>query len=978
MPRRPASLVFALLSISSLLSGAAGAATVQLVASRDTTLYEDAEGALGNGAGAYLFTGNTSQTDPTLDTRRALVRFDLAAAVPAGSVVTAATLTLYLSRAPSSASHPIAIHRVLADWGEGTSNDAQNEGNGAPAQHGDATWIHTFFDHEEWSTPGGDHVAAASATTAVGPPAQPYSWTSPQLRADVQAWVEAPGANFGWLVRGDESALRTSKRFNSREDTSSGGSRRPLLSVTFTPPAGAGSCCSAQGACSLVTASQCSTQGGVFQGAGGTCSPNPCPQPSGACCLGGGTCQRLSASACLAQGGAYRGNDTSCANAGCGTTSGACCLPGTPGSCAARSATACAGDGGGFLGPGTACGVDLCPFVDALTVPPVAQPISGSPGAAATYALRVHEDQLQLHRDLPPTTVWTYGGTFPGPTIEARAGQAVHVEWSNDLRDERGELRTEHLLPVDACLHGPDHLGTGPRTVTHLHGGHVPPDSDGHPEDTLLPGESDLYDYPNQQLPATLWYHDHALGITRLNVYLGLAGMYLLRDALEESLDLPSGEHEVPLVIQDRSFRADGSLDYPAAWQEHFFGSKILVNGKVWPYLEVDRGKYRFRLLNAANARTFRLALSDGAVFHQIGTDGGLLPEPVPLTRLTLTPAERADVVVDFSSYAPGTVLRLVNDAPAPFPGTEGVGVVGDVLELRVGSGGGHTTPLPPTLRPLEVLREADAVRTRTFELSRRTEPCAGSAWTINGLEWEQVTEYPVLGTTEIWRFVNRSGMTHPMHMHLVMFQVLDRQPFTITNGQVTPVGGPSPPPPNERGWKDTVAVFPFEIVRVIARFTTYPGLYAYHCHVLEHEDHEMMRQFQVVTAAAEACVPDDDTLCLDDAPGDRRFRVEIDYATARGGGLAGKGHAIGLADRGIGRGGLFWFFSQDNPELLIKVLNGCGLNDRFWVFFSAGTDVGITLRVTDTVTGVQFVRTNPDGTAVPTVQDTAALPCNP
>ena len=170
----------------------------------------------------------------------------------------------------------------------------------------------------------------------------------------------------------------------------------------------------------------------------------------------------------------------------------------------------------------------------------------------------------------------------------------------------------------------------------------------------------------------------------------------------------------------------------------------------------------------------------------------------------------------------------------------------------------------------------------------------------------------------------------------------------------------------------------PLEILRVIARFEDYTGQYAYHCHILEHEDHEMMRQFQVVSSAAEACAPDDDTLCLDDVPGDRRFRVEIDYATARGGGLAGKAHAISLADRGIRRGGLFWFFSQDNPELLIKVLNGCGLNDRFWVFFSAGTDVGITLRVTDTVTGRQFLRSSPDGTPVPTVQDTAALPCNP
>jgi spore coat protein A len=953
------------------------AATVEVVATRDNTLYEDATGSLSNGGGSYVFAGNTGQTDPAVNTRRALVRFDLAAAVPAGSTVTAATLTLFLSKASSTTPQTVTVHRVLADWGEGTSNDTQGEGSGSPAVHGDATWLHTFFDHDFWASPGGDFTATASASTSVGTAGSAYSWTSTGLRDDVQAWVNQATSNRGWLLRGNETASRTSKRFSSREDTADGGVRRPRLLVTFTPPAGTGGCCSATGSCTLGSSQQCSGLAGVFQGAGSVCSPNPCPQPTGACCANG-ACQRITAAACAVLGGAYKGDGTTCATANCATGSGACCLPGTPGSCGSQTQSQCTAAGGSFLGAGTACGVDLCPFVDPLTVPPVAQPASGTAGGAASYRLAAVETRLQLHRDLPPTTLWTYGGSYPGPTIEAHVGEPVHVLWQNDLRDERGALRTEHLLPVDTCLHGPDHHGTGAVTVTHLHGGHVPAASDGYPEDTLAPGESDLYDYPNQQLPATLWYHDHALGITRLNVYLGLAGMYLLRDDAEAALGLPSGEHEIPLVIQDRSFRADGALDYPATWQEHVFGSKILVNGKVWPYLEVDRGKYRFRILNAANARTLRLALSNGATFHQIGTDGGLLPAPVPLTQLTLTPAERADVVVDFSSYAPGTVLRLVNDAPAPFPGTPGVGVVPNVLELRVGSEVGYTAPLPPALRSLEVLREQDAVKTRTFELAKRNEACAGAEWTINGIPWEQVTEYPVLGTTEIWRFVNRSGMVHPMHMHLVQFQVLDRQPFTIVNGKVTPVGSPTPPPANERGWKDTTAVYPFEITRVIARFETYPGLFAYHCHVLEHEDHDMMRQFQTVAAATEACVADDDTLCLDNAPDDHRFKVEVDFATTSAGGLSGKAHAISLADKGVRRGGLFWFFSPENPELLIKVLDGCAINDRFWVYFSAGTDVGLTLRVTDTVTGLQFVRTNPDHNPVPTVQDVSALPCHP
>jgi spore coat protein A, manganese oxidase len=798
------------------------------------------------------------------------------------------------------------------------------------------------------------------------------------MRDDVQDWVDAPASNFGWLLRGDESVTRTAKRFNAREDASSSGSRRPKLAISFTPPAAAGGCCFGSGGCALHESAQCAAEGGVFQGAGSTCATGTCSQPTGACCLGDGSCQRLSAAACAAAVGFFHGNDTSCAAVNCAAVNGACCLPGSPGSCQSRTASECAAAAGSFLGAATACGVALCPFVDELTLPPVAQPLVGSAGGAASYELAITEEQLQLHRDLPPTTLWTYGGSYPGPTIEARSGQPVQVTWINDLRDDSGQLRAQHLLPVDRCLHGPNTEGASARAVIHLHGGHMPADSDGHPEDTLLPGERDLYTYPNQQLPATLWYHDHSLGITRLNVYLGLAGFYLLRDSFEDNLGLPAGEHEVPLILQDRTFEPDGSLLYPAAWDEHFFGNRIVVNGKVWPYLEVARGKFRFRVLNGANARTFRLALSDGATFHQIGTDGGLLEAPVALTEVTLAPAERADLVLDFAAYAPGTIVRLVNDAPAPFPGSPGVGVVADVLEFRVQSQFGHTNPLPTTLRPLTRLQPATAVRNRSFELRKFSEPCAGSMWMINEKDWHEITEWPVLGTTEIWSFVNRSGMVHPMHLHLVMFQVLDRQPFTVTNGTIVPVGSPQPPPPNEAGWKETVAANPFEITRVIARFDDCAGLYSYHCHILEHEDHEMMRQFQTVANAADACVAADDTLCIDDQPGDHRFKVEIQFATSQAGGLAGNAHAISLADKGVTSGGLFWFFAANNPELLIKVLNGCSLNNNYWVFFSAATNVGLTLTVTDTVTGRQFVRTNPDLRAVPTEQATNALACTP
>ncbi len=824
--------------------------TVELVATRDNTLYENTAGSLSNGAGSYFFVGNTNQVDAE-NTRRGLVRFNVAAAVPAGSSITGVTLQLYMSKTSDTAARNLGFYRVLADWGEGTSNDNAQEGQGAPATAGDATWIHRFYNTSFWTAAGGDVAAAASATTSVGIVVQSYSWTSTAMRDDVQAWLDTPSANFGWLVLGEESTVKTSRRFNARENNTA--AQRPRLTITYTPPADTGGCCFAAGTCSVLTPLDCSSQGGIFQTLGSSCNPNPCPQPTGACCLGDGSCQEVTASQCTGLSGLYHGDGSSCAAVSCPVVTGACCVPGNPGSCQTLTASQCTAAVGSFLGDATQCGVDLCPFVDPLPLPAVAQPTSGTPGGAASYLMAITEVEQQLHRDLAPSTVWTYGGTYPGPTIETAVDQPVEVTWWNDLRDGDGVLRTHHLLPVELCLHGPDMAGDAARVVTHLHGGHVPAAVDGYPEATSLPGEQQVYAYPNHQPPATLWYHDHALGITRLNVYLGLAGFYLVRDAVEAALGLPAGDYEIPLVLQDRSFAADGALSYPAAWDEHFFGDKILVNGKVWPYLEVDRGKYRFRILDGANSRTFRLRLSNDATFQQIGTDGGLLPAPVPLTELVLTPGERADVVLDFAGYANGTVLHLVNDAPAPFPGAPGVGVVANVLELRVQGPMGHTDPLPASLRPVDPLPAVEAVATRTLELQKFSDACGGAKWLINGLEWDDITERPVLGTSEIWRFVNRSGVVHPMHMHLVMFQILDRQPFAVVDGQIVPLGSPALPPANEAGWKDTVAVYPSEITRVIARFTDYAGKYPYHCHVLEHEDHEMMRQFETLACALPA-----------------------------------------------------------------------------------------------------------------------------
>lgn len=485
----------------------------------------------------------------------------------------------------------------------------------------------------------------------------------------------------------------------------------------------------------------------------------------------------------------------------------------------------------------------LARFVDPLPIPPVLRPRRFKHSRGAYYQVPMREFQQVLHRDLPPTTLWGYHGCYPGPTIVARVHEPVNVRWVNDLREEHGRLRTEHHLPVDTCLHGAHEWGSAARTVVHLHGGHVAPESDGFPEATLLPGESAVFHYPNRQNAATLWYHDHALGITRLNMYMGLAGFYLIRGAYERALNLPHGDDEIPILIQDRSFNPDGSLSYPEQWQPEFFGDCLLVNGKVWPYLEVRPRKYRFRFLNGSNTRSYVLGLDSGQPFYQIGTDGGFLSEPVELTSLSLAPAERADVVVDFSQRS--GELMLMNTALLPGEDAS----LGEVLQFRVTGAGADCSSLPARLRPVKYLREEHAVRVRELELNRVPDSCvaAGFKLLIDNRGWPELTEFPHFGTTEIWSFINRTRGVHPIHPHLVQTQILDRQPFQIVNGQVTTTGPRLPPPPNEAGWKDTVRMNGFEITRVIARFSGFTGRYPVHCHVLEHEDHEMMRQFEVV-----------------------------------------------------------------------------------------------------------------------------------
>jgi spore coat protein A len=553
----------------------------------------------------------------------------------------------------------------------------------------------------------------------------------------------------------------------------------------------------------------------------------------------------------------------------------------------------------------------LDPATLAKYVDPVPNPLgnvispSGVVGGVPIFDVRVSQFSQQLHRDLPPTTVWGYNNTFPGPTFEVQRGQTIQVHWINNLVDQTGQP-LGHLLPYDTTIHGAHEHYPQARIVTHLHGGITTAASDGYPEHWVAPattmpppGQSTAAGpsgnvftaiYPNNQRAATLWYHDHALGATRLNVYAGLAGFYMLRDAEEAALNLPSGAFEMPLVIQDRSFFDNGQLFYPAGPGDtgmgagghgvtshdttqtadahltglppdfpspasivpHFIGNTNLVNGVVWPYMEVEPRKYRLRLLNGANKRVYRLVLDGGDAgtipMHQIGTEGGLLPEPVSRANIWLAPADRADVIVDFSQFDVGAELVLRNTGPdgvlahplLPFTPAN-VNTTGQVMKFKViASTGPDTSSLPTSLPPIEQLLAANAVRTRRMTLRESTDEYGRPEFRLNNLNWiDPVTEVMQLGELEIWEFVNGTNVAHPIHLHATHFQILNR------TGQ--PV-----PPPQDRGWEDTVNVHSGETVRALVRFDQFGGQFVWHCHCLEHEDHDMMRPMLIVGVVPE------------------------------------------------------------------------------------------------------------------------------
>jgi len=617
-------------------------------------------------------------------------------------------------------------------------------------------------------------------------------------------------------------------------------------------------------------------------------------------------------------------------------------------------------------------------------------------GAAASagydyYEMSVRQFTDQLHPNLAPTTLWGYGNTAQAVSAQRHLGGAIVAQRNRPVRIRfKNELPPSHILPVDGTAPGvdPGTMAMHNRIATHLHGGHVPWPSDGGPWHWFGPGDTGTalpvnvgasyhrwlpdttgaltadYWYPNDQSARLMWYHDHAVGITRLNAYSGIATAYLLTDPAVENILVGSGalpSIQIPLVFQDKVFDPlrPGQLWYPNLYDQQFFllmpppgappvpspslvsefwGDTMLVNGTAFPFVEVEPRRYRLRMLNACNTRFLSLQLvmafgkkfpdntepgsASGVVMQQIGAEGGFLdPAVAPQgaivgtakAPLVLAPAERADVIVDFSKVKPGQYIILYNDAPVPYPGGTPLGdfYVGNnklavpplpgfgpntrtVLQFRVIAPVTPADPPPPaawTLPPLDppVLAPwgaapagafvRDLTLNETFDqFGRLTQLLGGNVAVAPGafgLAYsDPATETPINGGTEVWRIFNLTADAHPIHFHLANAQIVSRQPFNVkqyTGVNPNFTAGPRLPAPNEMGWKETVVMFPGECTTVVMRFdlpanptipvtnpvtgvttnvTADPGVsprtggheYVWHCHILEHEEHDMMR----------------------------------------------------------------------------------------------------------------------------------------
>lgn len=404
------------------------------------------------------------------------------------------------------------------------------------------------------------------------------------------------------------------------------------------------------------------------------------------------------------------------------------------------------------------------------------------------------------------TELWTLGGSWPGPTIRIRRGATLDVEIINRLAEA---------------------------TTVHWHGLRVASQFDGHPVDAIAPGASFRATFPIANRAGTYWYHPHPHERTAPQSYRGMAGLFIVEDDEEQELDLPRGAYDLPLVIQDRFLEGRRSFDYaPTSAQRlnGMLGDTAFVNGTPEAYHEVDAGRYRLRILNGSNARILRLGFTDGRRFEVIATDGGLLDRPYEVAETLLAPAERVEIIVDFSDVAEGeqVLLASLQFGTASTPEQQGWPL--DILRL-VGSGrAGHSGATPPTLASVDRLDRDAVVSEQNFVLQTSPIPIGGHHHKINGVvfEMDRIDARIPLGELQLWELRNDHTMPHPMHLHGTQFQVLDRDGAALVD-------------PRDMGWKDTVQLQGKEVVRLLVRFDEYQGTFLLHCHNLEHEDDGMM-----------------------------------------------------------------------------------------------------------------------------------------
>eukprot|EP00253_Pinus_taeda_P036199 PITA_36199 len=544
-------------------------------------------------------------------------------------------------------------------------------------------------------------------------------------------------------------------------------------------------------------------------------------------------------------------------------------------------------------------------FVDELPDMPKLEGYTFEYGKLKPGELRIgmFQTQWKFHRDLPPSTVFAFGtsketATVPGPTIESLQGTDTFVTWEN-------WLPSHHILPWDPTLKTARPKHGGVPAVVHLHGGIGEPESDGNALAWFTAGFKETgpgwkkarYHYTNMQQPGNLWYHDHTLGLTRVNLLAGLIGAYVIRNPeVEKRLGLPSGpEYDRNLLVIDRSFTADGAIylnstgDNPSIhpqWQPESFGHAIIVNGKVWPYMKVKRRKYRFRIVNANNARFCSFALSNGLSMTFVGSDSAYLPAPVSVKQFLLAPSEIADIVVDFNDSATEEAT-LTNDAPYPYPSGSPVDelnskVMKFIIETTTmaAASSGENRPsgrIPEKLIEYRRPSEKNVAQTR-YVIFYEYESASGqpTQLLINGLPFDApVTETPREGSSEIWNVINLTVDNHPLHIHLALFLALGQTEMVKLQEfkscmqkyndalkcdiQKHATGKVVPAPAQERGWKNVFKMNPGYMTTILVQFSLLnlqhrypfnasaePG-YLYHCHIVDHEDNEMMRPFKIL-----------------------------------------------------------------------------------------------------------------------------------